>query len=71
VVGDAVEAEAGSIAEDEARYMGMGRGSLHGHGCPYREGHVPPLDIACCLLILLRMMVKLTCPHGVPDDVSN
>jgi hypothetical protein len=63
VVGDAIEAEAGSIAEDEARDTGMGRGSLHGVDAPCREGHVPPLDIACCLLILLRMIVsEITLP---------
>jgi hypothetical protein len=37
VVGDAVEAEAGSITKDETRDMRTGRGSLHGHGCPMQR----------------------------------
>jgi hypothetical protein len=42
VVGNAVEAEAGSITEDEARDTGMGRGSLHGRGCPVQRRTCAP-----------------------------
>jgi hypothetical protein len=50
IVGDAVEAEAGSIAEDEAHDTGTGCGSLHGCGCPVQRrtcvpsGHTPTDD---------------------------
>jgi hypothetical protein len=37
VVHDAVEAEAGSIAEDEARDTGTGPRGLHGRGCPMQR----------------------------------
>jgi hypothetical protein len=42
VVGNAVEAEAGSITEDEARDTGMGCGSLHGRGCPVQRRTCAP-----------------------------
>jgi hypothetical protein len=42
VVGDAVEAEVGSITEDETRDTRTGRGSLHGHGCPMQRRTCAP-----------------------------
>jgi hypothetical protein len=56
VVGDVVEAKAGSIAEDEARDTGTGRGSLHGCGCPVQRRTCAPSGH--CLLP----------PHTPADD---
>jgi hypothetical protein len=57
VVGDAVEAEASSIAEDEARDMGTGHGNLHGCGCPVQRRICAPSRY--CLL-----------PPHIPTDDS-